>query len=103
MNDRCATYTGPQCVSIVLDHSQPTLLSGTGVGDRRSDGIFVDAGSDVRDRKCFGGMLVHSRSLSRVALVGALGASAIYASRLGSALVRRLTPPAGGPPPFHSV
>jgi hypothetical protein len=67
--------------------------------DRR---LFVDVESDVLDRKCFGGMLVHSRSLSRVALVGALGASAIYATRLGSALVRRLTPPAGGPP-FHIV
>jgi hypothetical protein len=80
----------------------PRGFRGAAVGDRHSDRLFVDVEPDVFDRKCFGGMLVHSRSLSRVALVGGLAASAIYASRLGSVLVRRLTPAAGGPP-FHIV
>ena len=60
--------------------------------------LSVDVESDARDRKCLGGARVHSRSLSRVALVGALDASAIYASRLESALVRQLTQPAGRRP-----
>ena len=45
------------------DDSQPTGFRGTAVGDRHSDRFFVDVESDILDRKCFGGMLGHSRSL----------------------------------------
>jgi hypothetical protein len=95
-------YQGAQCVGVVRDNSQHTRLTDATVSDRHRDRLLVDVESDVLDRRFFGDMLVRSRSLSRVALARGLAASAIYASRLGSALVRRLTPPAGGSP-FHIV